>query len=117
MKTFRQYVNEDWKRAVAMGSLAMAAGAGTAAVVGFPITAGAALAGAHYALTSDGLRKDLGRRIRRKRSLHEKKDCKEYSIKKAIEKKDSRHDARKSFLKNWFKNQERNSLDKEGTTY
>jgi hypothetical protein len=117
MKTFKQYITEDWQKAVAMGSIAMAAGAGTAAVIGFPVAAGAAIAGAHYALTRDGLRKDLAKRVRRKRALSEKKDWGKSSFKKAIEKKEGRHDARKSFLKNWLKNEKKNYLDKETVTY
>jgi predicted xylose isomerase-like sugar epimerase len=62
LKSFKQYVKEDWKRAALMGAAATAAGAGTAAAIGFPVVAGAVLAGGQYALSSKGLRKDLKRK-------------------------------------------------------
>jgi hypothetical protein len=55
-------LKEDWKRAALMGAAATAAGAGTAAAIGFPVVAGAVLAGGQYALSSKGLRKDLKRK-------------------------------------------------------
>lgn len=62
IKSFKQYVKEDWKRAALMGAAATAAGAGTAAAIGFPVVAGAVLAGGQYALSKSGLRKDWRRK-------------------------------------------------------
>jgi hypothetical protein len=66
-KRFKDFVKEDWKRAALMGAAATAAGAGTAAAIGFPVVAGAVLAGGQYALSKSGLAADLKAKIRRRK--------------------------------------------------
>jgi hypothetical protein len=87
VKTFKQFVKEDWKRAALMGAAATAAGAGTAAAIGFPVAAGAAIAGGHYLFSKSGLRQDLKTRIKRKR-LSEGNVVRPEFGKKPSEKKD-----------------------------
>lgn len=49
MKTFKQYVEEDWKRAALMGGATVAAGAATGALIGLGALPGGIIAGLHYA--------------------------------------------------------------------
>lgn len=99
-KRFKKYVKEDWKRGALMGAAATAAGALTAKMIGFPVVAGAVIAGGHYALSKSGLRKDL--RHKRKRVLNEK-NWEKYWLKKALGKARKNSLAHEEGKKKWKK--------------
>lgn len=58
MLTFKQFIHEGLRRALAMGGATVAAGAATGAVTGLGAVAGGAIAGGWYALSGE-MRKDL----------------------------------------------------------
>lgn len=58
MLTFKEFLNESLRRALAMGAATTAAGAATGALTGLGALPGAAIAGGWYALSGDA-RKDL----------------------------------------------------------
>jgi len=98
---------EEWKRAALMGAAATAAGAGTAAAIGFPVVAGAVIAGGHYALSKKGLRKDWKRKtfreeIERIRSLVEGKKYDQKRIEKEKEKKHKAGNAKAAAMRKLY---------------
>jgi hypothetical protein len=100
-------LKEEWKRAALMGAAATAAGAGTAAAIGFPVVAGAVIAGGHYALSKNGLRKDWKRKtfreeIERVRSLVEGKKYDQKRIDKEKEKKHKSGNAKAAAMRKLY---------------
>lgn len=79
-KSFKQFVKEDWKRSAFMGAAATAAGALTAKAIGFPVVAGAAIAGGHYLFSKSGLRKDLRHKKKKTSKYRKRKWLEEASI-------------------------------------
>jgi hypothetical protein len=51
MKSFKQYIEEDWKRMAMMGTAAVAAGAATGAITGLGAIPGGIISGLYYGLT------------------------------------------------------------------